>query len=219
MKVLLLKDVDKAHRPAGHGGESWHGEKLGWVGSVVEVSDGYARNYLFPQGLAVEATEDNIRSVAKEKARHEEMRKTERERLEQIVKAVEGAEVVIAAQANEQGHLFGSVGVKDIAANLREQRLLPLAPENEHKAERSKIFGAVFYEDDSLRISDRVVQLISPIKQVGQSKVPLKFAEDLTAEVEVVVVSEGQDVNEIRAEQEAGLEQSGGASAEDTESE
>jgi len=146
MKVLLCEDV----------------KKLGWLGDVVEVSSGYARNYLIPQGLATVATEANIKALAKEKAKRAAERMQERERLEAAAKAVDGAEAVIAAKANEQGHLFGSVGPADIAANLREQ---------------------------GFEVADDVVWMDENIKQVGTSQVTLRFAEDLTATVNVVVVS------------------------------
>ncbi len=146
MKVLLCEDV----------------KKLGWLGDIVEVSSGYARNYLIPQGLATVATEANIKALAKEKAKRAAERMQERERLEAAAKAVDGAEAVIAAKANEQGHLFGSVGPADIAANLREQ---------------------------GFEVADDVVWMDENIKQVGTSQVTLRFAEDLTATVNVVVVS------------------------------
>ena len=147
VKVLLASDVDR----------------LGWFGDVVEVSTGYARNYLLPRGLAVLATEGNLRSLAKEKASRAEQRIQDRGHLESIARAVEGAEAVVAAKANEQGHLFGSVGNRQIAANLREQ---------------------------GFDVADEVVQLPEHIKQVGTSVVRLKFADDLIATVNVIIVSE-----------------------------
>src|SRR4030042_573661 len=105
MKVLLCEDI----------------KKLGWFGDIVEVNDGYARNYLLPQGLAKVASKDSIRSIADEKAKRAEQRIEEIKRLEEAAKAVDGAEAVIAAKANEQGHLYGSVTAEQIAANLREQ--------------------------------------------------------------------------------------------------
>ena len=152
MKVLLCEDVGK----------------LGWLGDVVEVSEGYARNYLLPQGIARVATEGNIRAIAKEKARRAEQRIHERKRLEQAAEAVEGAEAVLAAKANEQGVLFGSVTASQIAANLRAQG-----------------FG----------VADEVVRLPEHIKKVGTHSVMLRFAEDLTSTVSVVVVSEQADVD------------------------
>ena len=105
MKVLLVSDV----------------RKLGYLGDVVDVADGYARNCLFPQGLAKAATDNNIKSIAKAKAARAEERNLERKQLEKAAQAVSGAEAVIAATANEVGHLFGSVAKRDIAKNLRDQ--------------------------------------------------------------------------------------------------
>lgn len=147
MKVLLCDDI----------------EKLGWLGDVVEVAEGYARNYLLPQRLATPATEANIRAIAEEKAKRAEQRKLEGRRLEAAMKAVEGAEAVIAAKANELGHLFGSVTAREIAANLREQ---------------------------GFEIADKIVQLPEHIKEVGPHSVTLKFGPDLTTTVNVVVVAE-----------------------------
>ncbi len=155
MKVLLCQDV----------------KRLGWLGDVVEVSTGYARNYLLPQGLAKVATEANIGSLTKEKAKRVEARKSERCRLEEAASSAEGAEAVVAAKANEQGVLFGSVGAGDIAGNLREQ---------------------------GFEVADEFVQLAENIKQVGTHSVSLKFADDLSATVSVVVVPEGEDITSLK---------------------
>jgi len=153
MKVLLCEDV----------------ERLGWLGDVVEVNDGYARNYLLPQGLAKFATVANVRVLAEEKARRAEQRIRERKRLERSAAEVDGAEAVIAAKANEQGHLFGSVTAKLIAANLRAQ---------------------------GFQVADEVVQLAEHIKQVGTTQVELRFAEDISATVAAVVVAQQEDESE-----------------------
>ncbi len=150
MKVLLCEDI----------------QKLGWLGDVVEVNIGYARNYLLPQGLAKVATEASIRAIAEEKAKRAEQRIKDSKRLEDAAKAVEGAEAVVAAKANELGHLFGSVTERQIAANLREQ---------------------------GFEVADEIVQLPEHIKQVGTHAVMLKFADDVTATVNVVVVPEQQE--------------------------
>ena len=159
MKVLLCEDIDR----------------LVWLGDVVEVKTGYARNYLLPQGLAKVANEASIRAIAEEKARRAEQRKLDGKRLEEAVKAIEGAEAVVAAKANEQGHLFGSVNERQIAANLREQ---------------------------GFEVRDEIVQLPEHIKEVGTHSVTLKFRDDLTATVNVVVVSEQQDDADAEAEAE-----------------
>ena len=147
MKVLLCEDI----------------RKLGWLGDVVEVAEGYARNYLLPQGLAKVATDGNIRSIAEEKAKRAEQRLKERKHLETAATAVDGAEAVLAAKANEHGVLFGSITEKMIGANLREQ---------------------------GFEVADAVVRLSEHIKQVGTHEVTLKFADDVTATVNVVVVAE-----------------------------
>jgi large subunit ribosomal protein L9 len=161
MKVLLCEDV----------------EKLGWLGDIVEVSTGYARNYLLPQGLAKVATQANIKVLAKEKAKRAEQRIHHRKRLEEAAAALEGAEAVVAAKANEQGVLFGSVGAGQIAANLREQ---------------------------GFEVADEIVQLDENIKQVGTSQVKLKFADDLSITVNVVVVAAGEHVVDSPGREEGG---------------
>lgn len=147
MKVLLCEDI----------------KKLGWLGDVVDVTVGYARNYLLPQGLAKVATEGNIRAIAKEKAKRAEQRLQQRRRMEKAVEAVNGAEAVLAARANEQGGLFGSVTETMIGANLRAQ---------------------------GFEVADEIVKLPEHIKSLGTHEVTLRFAEDLTATVRVVVVPE-----------------------------
>lgn len=160
MKVLLCQDV----------------EKLGWLGDVVEVKNGYARNYLLPCGIATAASEGNIRSLAEKKSRGAVERKLVYEKLVLVVDAVEGAEAVISAKANELGHLFGSVNERDIATNLRDQ---------------------------GFEIADNMVVLDEHIKEIGTHAVSLKLAVDLTANVSVIVVSEDAVVD---AEESAGDE-------------
>ena len=164
MKVLLTGDVNK----------------LGWLGDVVDVADGYARNFLFPQGLAKAATDTNIKAIARQKAQRAEERHLERQQLEKAAQAVNGAEVVIAASANEQGHLFGSIFKHDIAENLRAQ---------------------------SFEVADDVVALDEHIKQVGTFSVNLRFADDLKVAVSVVVVPEGADVEAFKAAQKEAARQ------------
>ncbi|MBM4025453.1 MAG: 50S ribosomal protein L9 [Planctomycetes bacterium] len=162
MKVLLCEDI----------------RGLGWLGDIVEVNTGYARNYLLPQRLATVATEGNVRALAKEKAKRAEQRLQERRRIEKAVEAVRGAEAVLAARANEQGVLFGSITEHMIAANLRAQ---------------------------GFEVADEIVKLPEHIKQLGTHEVTLRFAEELTATVRVVVVPE--QLEEPPAEQKKREEQ------------
>ncbi len=156
MKVLLCEDV----------------KRLGWLGDVVEVNEGYARNYLLPQGMATIPTEVNLKSLEKEKAKRAEQRLHERGRIEKASAAVEGAEAVVGAKANEQGVLFGSVSAREIASNLREQG----------------------YE-----VADEIVQLKEHIKHIGTHSVELRFTEDLKVSVNVVVVALGEGDSEVAA--------------------
>ncbi len=163
MRILLCEDI----------------RGLGWLGDVVEVNAGYARNYLLPQGLGKPVTEDNLRSIAKEKTSRAEERKLEAEQLQKVAEAVEGAEAVVAAKANEQGVLFGSVSASEIAQNLREQ---------------------------GFEIADEFVDPHEHIKNVGTAQVKLIFTEDLTATVSVVVVPEGGSVEAIKAAEKEAAE-------------
>ena len=147
MNVLLVEDV----------------ENLGWYGDIVKVAEGYARNYLLPQRLAVIPSEAKIKAMAEEKARRAEQRKVSIENFKKAAEAVNGAEVVLAGKANEQGHLFGSITEKEIAANLRSQ---------------------------GFAVEDKFVQLDHHIKEVGERTVKLKFITDVTASVKVIVVPE-----------------------------
>ncbi|MFI4912400.1 MAG: 50S ribosomal protein L9 [Sedimentisphaeraceae bacterium JB056] len=151
MKVLLLDDV----------------YKLGWLGDIVEVKDGYARNYLVPYGLATIPTEENIEAIAEEKAQRAQERKVALEKLEKVRDGIEGAEVKVVAAANFQGHLFGSVGAAEIGKALR---------------------------DAGYEVSDDMVPG-GHIKEVGVHNVTLKLAQDLNAQISVEVVAEGQEVD------------------------
>jgi large subunit ribosomal protein L9 len=94
---------------------------VGKVGDVVEVSPGFARNYLLPQNLAVMPTAGNMKKI---EARRQEVEKQEREKrsqLETLIKTLTGVEITIERKANEQGHLFGSVSATDISKALQAQ--------------------------------------------------------------------------------------------------
>jgi large subunit ribosomal protein L9 len=160
MNVLLCEDV----------------ENLGWYGEVVKVSEGYARNYLLPQRLAIIPSDAKIKSMAAEKAKRDEQRKVVIENFKKAAEAVNNAEVVLAAKANEQGHLFGSITEKEIAANLRGQ---------------------------GFQVDDKFVQLDGNIKEVGERTVKIKFAYDVTATVKVVVVPEATEAASTEAADES----------------
>ncbi len=103
MEVILTVDVPK----------------LGKAGDVVRVSDGYARNYLFPRNLAVEATDSNLKKLESERKTLE--KREERKKLEamEIARKIENMTISIAAQVGEGGRLFGSITASDIQHALK----------------------------------------------------------------------------------------------------
>lgn len=145
MKVLLRRNVPN----------------LGNIGEVVEVKPGYARNYLLPQGLAYQPSAANLRQVELEKQRYLEELARQRQEIQARAELIHDKEVTIAARANPEGHLYGSVGPAQITAALAEQGLF-VEPEN--------------------------VALDEPIRQLDKYDVELRFGQDVTATVHVWVV-------------------------------
>ncbi|MCL2018608.1 MAG: 50S ribosomal protein L9 [Oscillospiraceae bacterium] len=107
MKVILLKDV----------------QGTGKQGEVKEVKDGYARNALFPKGLAIEATKANMTMLEQKKASAQHKIDVARENAEKIALELNGKTIKVSARAGEDGRLFGSVTPKDVSAALAKQGL------------------------------------------------------------------------------------------------
>jgi large subunit ribosomal protein L9 len=147
MKLILQKDV----------------KHLGLVGDVVEVKEGYARNYLLPQNLALSPTPINIKQVELARVRAAEERNMLADQLRASAKRLAGTEITIRAAANEDGVLYGSVGPREIAAALRHEG---------HTVETEQ------------------VDLHTPIRHLDNVVVPVRFSDDLTVEVKVWVVRE-----------------------------
>ena len=99
MKVILLQDV----------------KKMGKKGDVIEASDGYARNYLFPRKLAVEATANALHIVNAKKENERKKKLAELEEAQKLAAELKGKEVTINAKAGDNGRLFGAITNKDIA--------------------------------------------------------------------------------------------------------
>jgi large subunit ribosomal protein L9 len=104
VKLLLTQDVDG----------------LGSRGEVVDVSDGYGRNYLLPKGKAVKATSGAVRTLEAARVRREDKDRKERLEAEQVAAGLVKTRVVIAAQAGDEGRLFGSVGAADVVAGIKK---------------------------------------------------------------------------------------------------
>ena len=125
MKVILTQDV----------------KGKGKKGQLVNVADGYARNYLFPQKLAVEATANNLNEMKQRKKSEEIRMAREKEEALQVSKKLEGIVVKIPARGGEGGRLFGSITSKEVAEALAEQAGINVEKNRIVQAEPIKTFG------------------------------------------------------------------------------
>jgi len=105
MKIILLQDVPGT----------------GKTGDIKEVKDGYARNMLFPKGLALEATKANLNMLEQKKASFQHKKDLEREAAEKAAARIDGKTFKISARAGESGKLFGAVTAKDVSAALKKE--------------------------------------------------------------------------------------------------
>lgn len=136
-------------------------EKLGNEGDLVAVAEGYARNYLIPRNLAVEATQRNRRILEHEKRMESDRAVKEKKDAEKLAGEIANLSCTIRMQAGESDRLFGSVTALDIAAALEEQ---------------------------GFEIDRRKIILSEPIKELGVFTVPAKIHPDVTADIKVWVV-------------------------------
>lgn len=136
-------------------------EHLGKQGDVVEVRSGYARNYLLPQGLATIATDHHRRMVEKHKARLLEIEKARLSSLRELASTLAKQSITIEANANDEGHLYGSVGPNDITAGLKQA---------------------------GFNITPDQVRLEGPLKELGLYTVKIHLHSDINAELKVWVV-------------------------------
>ena len=160
MKVLLLKDV----------------YKLGRAGDVKRVADGYGRNYLLPQGLAVLATPGALKQADHIRARAAAQREVVNKEMSGVAEALKDLVLAFPARAGETGKLYGSITNQMIADAIRERT------------------GA---EVDRRQIDSE------PIRNLGEYKVRVRLTMDLIPEVTVIVHREGETVNLAAFEEEA----------------
>jgi large subunit ribosomal protein L9 len=132
MKLILTQDV----------------AELGNKGDVVEVADGYARNYLVPRSFAVKATDGALRQADAMRAAREEAIRVARMEAEGYAQSLTGTRVVVAARSGDEGKLFGSIGEGDIAAAI------------------TKFTG--------ITVDRKIVQIEGPIKEIGLHEVKLQ---------------------------------------------
>ena len=141
-----------------------HVEHLGRRGDIVTVANGYARNYLLPQKLALQVTEANKRQVERERSLVEAREAEERVAAESVASRMAGLECTIVRRVGQTGTLYGSVTAADIA---------------------EAFVGA------EVEISKKQIRLRDPIKSLGAFPVAVKLHHDVTAEVVVNVLAEG----------------------------
>lgn len=125
MKVILLQDE----------------KKLGKKGDLVEVSEGYARNYILPKKIGVEASARNLNDLKLKKANEERIAKEQLEAARALAETLESKLVVVKIRAGEGGKAFGSVSSKEIAAAFQEQHGIELDKKKIQLPESLKNFG------------------------------------------------------------------------------
>lgn len=151
-------------------------EDLGEVGEVVEVADGYGRNYLLPKGLAVEPTVGNKRRYEKVRKEISKRKEERRERARARSDELDGLELVFYRRAQEEHHLYGSVRKHDIVDSIKEKTGIDLSPES--------------------------VVLDSPIEELGQFGVEIRLYEEIHATVKVNVEEEEEEEEEVEEVEE-----------------
>jgi large subunit ribosomal protein L9 len=147
MQVILREDIDK----------------LGKLGDLVKVADGYARNFLVPNKKAIEATPKNLRAMEHAKKMVSDRMRTLKKEATAEADRIKGVSIVIKAKVGEEGKLFGSVTTMDIADAMKAQ---------------------------GVEIDKRKIMLEEPIKRLGDFTVAIKLHSDIAADVKVSVVAE-----------------------------
>lgn len=145
MKVILLEDV----------------KSIGKKGSLINVSEGYAKNYLFPKKLALEATKSNINELELKKKADDKKRQEELQQAQALGKKLEEKPVKVSVKTGENGKLFGSVTNKEISAALEEQT--------------------------GLKIDKKKIILEEPIRMVGTRHVTIKLHPQVSIELTVEI--------------------------------
>ena len=147
MKVILRKNV----------------ENIGRTGEVVNVADGYARNYLIPEGLVFLATPQNLNRLEQEKKREEAWKKKEKKDAEDLKTRIESLSCTIARQTEYENKLFGSVTPGDISEALLAK---------------------------GVEIDKRKIEIAQPIREFGIYTIPVKLHPEVEAHIKIWVVKE-----------------------------
>lgn len=147
MKVILKADV----------------KSVGKKGEVVNASDGYARNFLFPRGLAVEATEGSIKTLESQKAKQAQIKAEELQSARELAKKISSLNLKIEVKTGENGKLFGSITSKDISENIKQQF--------------------------NLDIDKKKIILDEAIKVAGEYEAEIKVYPEVSAKMKITIAS------------------------------
>lgn len=145
MKIILLQDE----------------KKLGKKGQIIEASDGYARNYILPKKIGVEATPRNLNDLKLQKANDDKIAQEQLQAAKALAEQLEGLQVVVKIKAGEGGRTFGSVSSKEIAEAFKEQH--------------------------GVEIDKKKIQLPEALKSFGSYEVPVKLHPQVTGKLHVKV--------------------------------
>ena len=148
MKVILLQDV----------------KSLGKEGEIVNVNDGYARNFIIPKKLGVEANSRNMKDLKLKKSNEEKIAKENKEAAEKLAGELKAGQVALKIKVGEGGKAFGSVSAKEIAAAVKNQM--------------------------GLDVDKKKIQLKETLKTLGTHMVPVKLHPEVTAELKVEIGEE-----------------------------
>ncbi len=147
MKIILRQDMDT----------------LGLEGDIINVANGYARNYLIPKGIALEASIQNVKLFETQRKKIEIKRLKAKEEAEKVKEKLTDVMITISQKAGEEDKLYGSVTSMDIAAQLEKQGIL---------------------------IDRKKISMDKPIKALGEFEVPIRLYPEVTGSIKVAVVPE-----------------------------
>jgi large subunit ribosomal protein L9 len=146
MRIVLLKDI----------------KNIGQAGDIKEVSDGYARNFLLPQKLAMPATESVVKQALDAKSKQLETEKAQQEKMKELAKIIAGKRIVIKAK-EKKGKLFGSINAKNIAQELKKEKI---------------------------EISEKSIVIESPIKELGEYEIKIRLDHGIEASLLLAIEKE-----------------------------
>ncbi len=148
MKVILIKDV----------------KKLGITGEIKEVSDGYARNYLIPQGMALEATQTRLKETQEKDLKQQKQKGKEEAAAKALQEKLNGKAIQLLARTGGSDKLFGAITVKEIAEALQKE------------------YGT--------KIDKKKIELKDPIKHLGTYEAKIKIYPSIQANIQIIVAAE-----------------------------